>query len=118
MKRFCRNLWEQVISFFKTSYPKYKNVSNFGNLYLLPKIHKRLQNAPGRPVISNFGTPTEKASEFLDYQLKPIMKRGKSYIEEKLAKHSRGCNLGYNGCSRSLSQYSSRNWFECAYGSL
>ena len=26
------------------------------------------------------GTPTEKASESLDYHLKPIMQRGKSYL--------------------------------------
>ena len=57
-------------------------VSNLGKLYLLPKIHKRLHNVPGRPVISNCGTPTEKASEFLDYHLKPIMQRGKSYIKD------------------------------------
>ena len=50
--------------------------------YLLPKIHKRLSDVPGRPVISNCGTPTEKASEFLDYQLKPIVQKGKSYIKD------------------------------------
>ena len=33
-------------------------------------------------MISNCGTPTEKASEFLDYHLKPIMQRGKSYIKD------------------------------------
>ena len=50
----------------------YKNACNLGKLYLLPKIHKRLFNVPGRPVISNCGTPTEKASEFLDHHLKPV----------------------------------------------
>ena len=46
-----------------------KNLSkatNLGKLYLLLKIHKRLENVPGRPVISNCGTPAEKVSEFLD----------------------------------------------------
>ena len=33
-------------------------------------------------MISNCGTPTEKASEFLDYHLKPIMQRRKSYIKD------------------------------------
>ena len=61
---------------------EYKKVSNLGKLYILAKIHKRLHNVPGRPVISNCGTPTEKASEFLDYHLKPIMQRGKSYIKD------------------------------------
>ena len=51
-------------------------------MYLLPKIHKRLGNVPGRPVISNCGTPTEKVSEFLDYHLKPVMQSAKSYIKD------------------------------------
>ena len=41
---------------------EYKKATNLGKLYLLPKIHKRLKNVPGRPVISNCGTPTEKVS--------------------------------------------------------
>ena len=61
---------------------KYKKTCNLGKLYLLPKIHKRLYNVPGRPVISNCGTPTEKASEFLDSQLKPIMQKSWSYIKD------------------------------------
>ena len=51
-------------------------------MYLLPKIHKRLGNVPGCPVISNCGTPTEKVSEFLDYHLKPVMQSSKSYIKD------------------------------------
>ena len=38
----------------------FKNASCLGKMYLLPKIHKRLYNVPGRPVISNCGTLTEK----------------------------------------------------------
>ena len=44
---------------------EFKKATNLGKLYLLPKIHKCLENVPGRPVISNCGTPTEKVSEFL-----------------------------------------------------
>ena len=36
-------------------------------------LRKRLFSVPGRPVISNYGTPTEKVSEFLHHHLKPIM---------------------------------------------
>jgi hypothetical protein len=60
----------------------FKNSCALWRLYLLPKIHKRLRNVPGRPVISNCGTPTERASEFLDHHLKPNMKAGKSYIRD------------------------------------
>ena len=35
---------------------------------------------PGRPVISNCGTPTERVSEFLGHHLKPVMQNGLSYI--------------------------------------
>ena len=37
---------------------------------------------PGRPVIPNCGAPTEKASKFLDFHLKPVMKRSWSYIKD------------------------------------
>ena len=55
-----------------------EKITNLGKLYLLPKIHKRLENVPGRPVISNCGTPTEKISEFLDCDLKPARQSGRS----------------------------------------
>ena len=50
-------------------------------MYLLPKIHKRLYDVPGRPVISNCGTPKEKASEFLDNHLQEVMQNGWSYMK-------------------------------------
>ena len=61
---------------------QYKKACNLGKLYLLPKIHKRLYEVPGRPVISNCGAPTEKVSEFLDFHLKSIMQEGASYIKD------------------------------------
>ena len=51
-------------------------------MYLLPKIHKRLGNVPGRPVISNCGMPTEKAIKYPDHHLQPIMRPGMSYIKD------------------------------------
>ena len=44
-----------------------------GRFYLLPKIHKRRSNVPGRPVISNNGTATENISSFFDFHLKTII---------------------------------------------
>ena len=61
---------------------EYKKATNFGKIYLLPKIHKRLFDVPGRPVISNCGTPTEKCSEFLDHHLIKVMQKGWSYIKD------------------------------------
>ena len=62
----------------------FKKTTNLGKLYLLTKIHKHLHNVPGRPVISNCGTPTEKASEFLDFHLNPLMQSGWSYIRDSI----------------------------------
>ena len=55
---------------------------NLEKLYFLPKIHKRVFNVPGRPAISNSGTPRGKASEFLDGHLKIIMQGSWSYIKD------------------------------------
>ena len=54
----------------------------FARFYLLPKIHKQLHNVPGRPVISNCGYYMENISSFLDYHLKPLGKKGESYIKD------------------------------------
>ena len=51
-------------------------------MHLLPKINKRLYDVPGKPVISNCGTPTEKVSESLDHHFKPVMQKGKSYTKD------------------------------------
>ena len=60
----------------------FKKATNLGKLYFLPKIRKRLANVPGRPVISNCGTPTEKVSEYLDFLLNPVMQDGWSYVKD------------------------------------
>ena len=44
-------------------------------------MDKRLNNAPGRPVISNCGYYTENISAFLDFHLQPLAQVVKSYIE-------------------------------------
>ena len=47
--------------------------AKLGRFYLLPKIHKGLENVPGRPVISNCGTATKRISEFLDFHIQPLV---------------------------------------------
>ena len=44
---------------FEYLHIKRQQLSRF---YLLPKIHKKTKNVPGRPVISNSGTATENIS--------------------------------------------------------
>ena len=39
-------------------------------------------NISDRSVISNYGTPTKKVSEFLDSHLQHIMRKGLSYIKD------------------------------------
>ena len=59
-----------------------KNAAKLSKMYFLAKIHKRLYNVPGRPVISNCGGATEKVSEFLEHHLKPIMQSSETYIKD------------------------------------
>ena len=69
---------------FDTNTLKYFDVEEpkFGKFYLLPKIHKRLHNVPGRPVISNSGFYTENISAFLDYHIKPMAAKVKHCIKD------------------------------------
>ena len=79
--RLCRHrlISESELKYFTYNF---KKATNLGKFYFLPKIHKRLANVPGRPVISNCGTPAEKVSEYLDFLLKPVMQDGWSYIKD------------------------------------
>ena len=85
------------------------NLGKMGKMYLLPKIHKRLFNVSGRPVISNCGSPTEKISEFLDSHIKNIMRESWSYIKDsndfikknkELKGHSSGRTFSNGSCCR------------------
>ena len=58
------------------------NNPKLGRFYLLPKIHKRLNSVPGRPVISNSGCLTEDISAFLDHHLQPLAKKVRSYVKD------------------------------------
>ena len=70
------DLPKDTLDYFLVKDPK------FARFYLLPKIHKRLHNVPGRPVISNCDYYTENISSFLDYHLQPLAQKVKSYIKD------------------------------------
>ena len=67
---------EQTLDYFMINNPR------LGRFYLLPKIHKRLSNVPGRPVVSNCSYYTENIANFLDYHIQPLSKKVKSYIKD------------------------------------
>ena len=71
---FLKSLKERDVFRIKLTY-EYKKATILGKFYLFPKIHKRLDNVPGRPIISNCGAPTEKASEFFDFHQKRVMQK-------------------------------------------
>ena len=74
--RDTKDISDETLAYFLVNNPK------LGRFYLLPKIHKRLYNIPGRPVISNSGYYTENISAFLEYHLKQISQKVKSYIKD------------------------------------
>ena len=69
-------LSKDTLDYFLVKDPK------FARFYLLPKIHKRLYDIPGRPVISNCGYYIENISSFLYYHLQPLAQKVKSYIKD------------------------------------
>ena len=52
------------------------------SIYFLPKIHKSLENPPGRPIVSANGCPTERISAFVDHFLNPLVKEAKLYVKD------------------------------------
>ena len=71
-----RDISDETLDYFLVNNPK------LGRFYLLPKIHKRLHNVPGRPVISNSGFYTENISAFVEHHLKPLAQKVKSYVKD------------------------------------
>ena len=59
--RIRSDLSNDTFNYFLVKDPK------FARFYLLPKIHKRLHNIPGRPVISNCGFYPENIFSFTNY---------------------------------------------------
>ena len=71
-----RDISDETLDYFLMNKPK------LGRFYFLPKIHKRLYNVPGRPVISSSSYFTENFSSFLDFHLKPLAQKVKSCMQD------------------------------------
>ena len=69
-------LSKDTLDYFLVKDPK------FSRFFLLHKIHKRLHDVPGRPVISRCGYYTKNISSFLDYHLQPLVEKVKLYIKD------------------------------------
>ena len=71
LENICKrgDVCNDILSYFRT-----KDAS-FARFYLLPKIHKRLHNVPGRPVISNCEYYTENISSFLEFNSNQLPKK-------------------------------------------
>ena len=52
------------------------------HFYTLPKIHKRKDNPPGRPIVSSNRAPTERISAFVELLLKLLVVKSPSYIKD------------------------------------
>ena len=52
------------------------------HFYLLPKIHKDINNPSGRPIVSGSGGPTEKISQLVDHFIGPLVPLSESYIRD------------------------------------
>ncbi|XP_075450419.1 uncharacterized protein LOC142491563 [Ascaphus truei] len=72
------NLWisEEIVNFLTMKNPRRPVI------YLLPKIHKSLQNPPGRPIISATCSINQPLAVFIDTFLQPLVIKNKSYIRD------------------------------------
>ena len=70
---------EKELKYFTSSF---KKATTLGKLYFLRKIRKHLSSVPGRPVMSNCGTPTDNVSKYLDHIFKPVVQESWSYIKD------------------------------------
>ena len=75
-------LWSSCHPFYCKKGIPYSQALRLNRIYLLPKIHKRLNNVPGRPVISNCGYYLENIFAFLDFHLQLLAQAVKSYIKD------------------------------------
>ena len=63
-----------------------------GRFYILPKIHKT--GNPGRPIVSSNSHPTERISQFVDYNINPLLSTLDSHIKDTTDFLNKLSNLG------------------------
>lgn len=83
-----KRVYEEVINAIKLHFPDedtrkrlLPTSSRPGKFYMLPKIHKDINPTPGRPIISNIKTATEKLSRWLHEELYPVLKSTDSFLQ-------------------------------------
>ena len=79
---FVNNMLQRGQITQKTSSYLTTDIDRTQQFYLLPKIHKDMNNPPGRPIVSGSGGPTEKISQFVDHFIGPLVPLSRSYIRD------------------------------------
>ena len=69
-----RSITEEQLEYIKKEDPRPES------FYLLPNISQK--DIPGRPIVSANSHPTENISEFVDYQLQPLVQLLPSYLRD------------------------------------
>ena len=112
----CKLIPEKKLKYFTYSFQK---TTYLGKLLFLPMIRKGLSFMSGRQVLSNYGTATDKASEYLDNVLKSVTQESQPYIKDSgiffeqcktLWTNYRWSYPGYSRCVRPLFQYTSQGY--------
>ena len=89
----CCWISEHVFGLFYSKYPVCPV------FYILPKIHKSLNNPPGRPIVAQSDSLWSPLSTYVDHYIKPTVQNLPSYIRDssdstkvyKLKRFIRGC---------------------------
>lgn len=58
------------------------NEYNIPTFYCIPKVHKSLENPPGRPIVSAINGPLDRVGSYLDLLLKDVVYELKSYVQD------------------------------------
>lgn len=67
---------KETVEYLKVDFPK------LPTFYVLPKVHKLLDDPPECPITSAVGSLTEKISEYVDRILQPLVGNQFSYVKD------------------------------------